>query len=122
MRLGTKFSQSDHVVYSTEYGEMCPSCGRAKKECVCRKSITPVGDGIVRVLRDSKNRGGKNVSVITGLLLENEKLKELATKLKKRCGTGGTVKNGTIEIQGDHRELLVAELIKLGYVAKLAGG
>jgi len=117
-----KFQQKNYIVYSTEHGEMCPHCNKPKKQCVCKKNVTPTGDGIVRVARNSKHRGGKCVSVISGVLLEHEKLKELATKLKKRCGTGGTVKDGVIEIQGDHREVLVAELVKLGFTAKLAGG
>lgn len=122
MAASGKFSQNSYIVYSSEHGEMCPKCARPKKQCVCKKHVVPDGDGIVRVSRNSKHRGGKCVSVITGVLLEQEKLKELATKLKKRCGTGGTVKDGIIEIQGDHREVLVAELIKLGFTAKLAGG
>lgn len=120
-----KFSQQSYIVYSSEHGAMCPHCNKPKKQCVCKqnqKSQVPVGDGVVRVARSSKHRGGKCVSVVTGILLAEDKLKDLATKLKKKCGTGGTVKDGVIEIQGDHREMLVAELVKLGYQAKLAGG
>lgn len=125
MKLGTKFSQLANVVYSTEHGSMCALCGQPQAKCVCKiikKNFIPSTDGIVRVSRDSKNRHGKSVSVITGLALNETQLKELATQLKKKCGTGGTVKERTIEIQGDHRTLLVAELTKLGYTAKLAGG
>ena len=76
----------------------------------------------MRVHRQTKGRGGKGVSLITGLPLDDAQLEELASKLKRRCGTGGTVKDGAIEIQGDHRDTLVAELQKLGYTAKKAGG
>ena len=76
----------------------------------------------VRVGRETSGRSGKGVSVITGLPLAGEELEALATRLKKLCGAGGAVKDGNIEIQGDHRDRLVAELIKLGYQAKRAGG
>ena len=79
-------------------------------------------DGIVRVRRESKGRGGKTVTVITGIPLDDEKLKSLAGELKRRCGTGGTVKDGLIEIQGDHRELLLEQLKSHGYTVKIAGG
>jgi translation initiation factor 1 len=93
------------------------------------KGITPVpaapakgGPARVRVGREVSGRGGKGVSVITGLPLTGEALEELATRLKKACGAGGAVKDGTVEIQGDHRDRLVAELSKLGYDAKRSGG
>jgi translation initiation factor 1 len=76
----------------------------------------------VRVGREVAGRGGKGVSVISGLPLDAAGLAELATRLKKLCGAGGAVKNGVIEIQGDHRERLVTELLKLGYAAKQSGG
>jgi translation initiation factor 1 len=76
----------------------------------------------VRVGRETKGRAGKGVTVITGLPLRGDALSALATQLKKRCGSGGTVKDGVIEIQGDHRDALVAELIRLGYSAKRSGG
>ncbi|NJO12756.1 MAG: stress response translation initiation inhibitor YciH [Gammaproteobacteria bacterium] len=76
----------------------------------------------VRVGREVAGRGGKGVSVITGLPLTGTQLEELATRLKKLCGAGGAARDGRIEIQGDHRDRLVAELIKLGYAAKRAGG
>ena len=111
------------LVYSSELGRICPACGKPVKGCVCRKKpASPVGDGIVRVRRESKGRGGKTVTVITGVPLDDEKLKALAGDLKRRCGTGGTLKDGIIEIQGDHRDLLVTELKGRGYTVKLAGG
>ena len=79
-------------------------------------------DGIVRLARETKGRGGKGVTLITGLPLADDALKELASKLKQTCGTGGTVKDGVIEIQGDQREKLSAWLQKAGYKTKLAGG
>lgn len=112
------------VVYSTEHGRMCPACGRANAECVCeeKKKEKPQGDGRVRVSRETKGRKGKGVSLIAGLPLDEHELKALAKELKQRCGTGGTVKKGVIEIQGDHRDTLVEELVKRGYAAKKSGG
>ena len=111
------------VVYSSEFGRMCPACGKPAKECVCRKtSSAPAGDGVVRIRRESKGRGGKTVMVITGLPLDAAALTALAGELKKRCGCGGTAKDGVIEIQGDHGELLLAELARRGYKAKRACG
>jgi len=110
------------VVYSSEFGRMCPGCGKPVKECACRKSSAPAGDGVVRIRRESKGRGGKTVMVITGLPLDAAALTTLAGELKRRCGCGGTAKDGVIEIQGDHGELLLAELAKRGYKAKRAGG
>ncbi len=124
MKLGVKFSNPTDVVYSTEHGQMCPACGKPKNKCACSKSkhvILPT-DGIVRLHRETSGRNGKCVTVITGLELDAEKTKQLATQLKKMCGTGGTAKNGVIEIQGDHRKLLLAEFVKRGMVAKIAGG
>lgn len=76
----------------------------------------------VRVGRETKGRAGKGVTVITGLPLAAPQLEELARQLKRRCGSGGTVRGGTIEIQGDHRDTLVAELVSLGFAAKRSGG
>ncbi len=111
------------IVYSTEHGRMCPGCGKPVAECVCRKGAAiPQGDGIVRVSRDTKGRRGKTMTIVTGVLLDEQGLQKLATELKRRCGAGGTVKEGVIEIQGDHRDLVAAELTKRGYTVKLAGG
>jgi translation initiation factor 1 len=116
-------SDEPRLVYSSESGRICPDCGKPKAGCVCRKETTrPAGDGIVRIQRESKGRGGKTVTVITGIPLDWTSLKDLAGELKRRCGTGGTLKDGNIEIQGDHRDLLVAELEKRGYKVKRAGG
>ena len=110
-------------VYSTEMGRMCPTCRRPLNDCGCRDSSTRVlGDGRVRVGRSTNGRAGKCVTLISGLPLTLEQLVDLAGKLKKRCGSGGTVKDGAIEIQGDHRELVMAQLLTLGYKAKPTGG
>lgn len=114
--------KNTRLVYSSEQGRICPDCGKAQAECLCKKSKSSPGDGRVRVQRESKGRGGKTVTVITGLPLDEKKLKALAGELKRRCGTGGTVREGAVEIQGDHADLLVAELQKRGYAAKRAGG
>lgn len=114
---------NSRLVYSTGTGRICPECGRAAAVCSCRKKGgQPAGDGIVRIRRESKGRGGKTVTVITGVPLGDEAVKILAGELKRRCGTGGTVKEGVIEIQGDHRELLLTELATRGYKVKAAGG
>jgi translation initiation factor 1 len=111
------------LVYSSEFGRICPGCGKPANSCACRKNpAPPAGDGVVRVRRESKGRGGKTVLVITGLPLEASALTLLAGELKRRCGCGGTAKDGVIEIQGDHAELLLEELAKRGYKAKRAGG
>jgi translation initiation factor 1 len=116
-------SKEAPLVYSSELGRICPECGKPKSVCICmKKPVIHKGGGIVRVQRESKGRGGKTVTVITGVSLPDGALKELAGELKRRCGTGGTVKEGNIEIQGDHRDLLVAELEKRGYKVKRAGG
>lgn len=111
------------TVYSTEHGRMCASCGRPAARCECRlKKSDSKGDGNVRVGRETKGRRGKGVTLITGLPLDDSGLRALAKELKQRCGTGGTVKGGVIEIQGDHRDLLAAELAGRGYSVKLSGG
>ncbi|HEY5621870.1 MAG TPA: stress response translation initiation inhibitor YciH [Pontiella sp.] len=101
------------IVFSTDQGRIRPE----KK-----KPAAPAGDGIVRVGRETKGRKGKGMTVITGVPLHPEGLKDLAKTLKQKCGTGGTVKERTIEIQGDHRDLLIAELQNLGYTVKRSGG
>jgi translation initiation factor 1 len=82
----------------------------------------PKGDGIVRVRRETQGRGGKTVTTVSGTGLPSDELLELASDLKRRCGTGGSVKDYVIEIQGDHRAAIVAELEKRGFTVKLAGG
>lgn len=113
------------LVYSTEHGRLCPGCGRPSAACSCRTQTAAgkaCGDGIVRVGRETKGRKGKGVTLINGLDLGEEELKALAGELKKRCASGGAVKDGRIEIQGDHRELVVELLQKKGWKVKRAGG
>ncbi|MFH1570645.1 MAG: translation initiation factor Sui1 [Gemmatimonadota bacterium] len=112
-------------VYSTDHGRLCPECGRPAAQCACRqRQPAPAarGDGVVRVGRQTQHRKGKGVTVVTGVPLTGEALEELARDLKQRCGAGGTVRDGVIEIQGEHRDALVAELQKRGYAVKRAGG
>ncbi len=80
----------------------------------------PRGDGIVRVRRETQGRGGKTVTTVAGVGLAEDALRELASELKRRCGTGGSVKDYVIEIQGDHRDAVVAELEQRGYIVKRA--
>lgn len=110
------------LVYSTETGRTCPDCGQPVANCRCSLGEPPIGDGIVRVARETKGRKGKGVTLISGLALPEKELKALAKTLKAKCGTGGTVKDFVIEIQGDQRDTLVPELEKLGYRVKRAGG
>ncbi|HEU0001382.1 MAG TPA: stress response translation initiation inhibitor YciH, partial [Ktedonobacteraceae bacterium] len=79
-------------------------------------------DGIVRIMRDRKHRGGKTVTLITGIPATNDTIATLAQQLKKLCGSGGTIKDGVIEIQGDHCDKVQAKLSALGYKVKRAGG
>ena len=112
-------------VYSSDEGRLCPSCGRPVARCTCagdRRTRRSQTAGPVRVGRQTKGRKGSGVTVITGLPLSAAELSELAGDLKRRCGSGGTVRDGTIEIQGDHRDLLVAELGARGWSAKRSGG
>jgi translation initiation factor 1 len=114
---------SSRIVYSTGIGTLCPNCRRAVRECVCPKGAPGAArPSVVRVGRETAGRAGKGVSTISGLPLAAAELEALATQLKKRCGSGGTVREGVIEIQGDHRDTLVAELVKLGWPAKRSGG
>jgi translation initiation factor 1 len=111
------------TVYSTEHGRLCAKCGLPITQCECgRTNAFPKGNGIIRVGRQTKGRKGKGVTLITGLPLDEEELQRLAKELKRKCSSGGTVKNGVIEIQGDHRAMLVDELKGLGYSARLSGG
>jgi translation initiation factor 1 len=118
-----KKAKTKGLVYSTDTGRVCSGCGYPLKQCCCsnEKSQQP-GDGIVRVSRQTKGRKGSGVCLISGLPLGEADLKKIAKQLKQKCGSGGAVKKGVIEIQGDHREVLVEALKKLGYKAKLAGG
>ncbi len=102
------------LVYSTGVGKITPN----KKPA----SNHPKGDGIVRIRRETKGRKGKGVSTISGVDLPEKELKLLAKELKQLCGTGGALKDGVIEIQGDNRDKIQAALQKRGFEVKLAGG
>lgn len=112
------------TVYSTEQGSLCPRCGKPVSGCICaqKNRLVSSGDGIVRISRETKGRKGKGVTLITGIPLPDEELKALAKQLKKKCGTGGTIKQGVLEIQGDHRDLLMGELAARGFTVKRCGG
>jgi len=111
------------LVYSTEAGRMCPVCRRPLAQCICRKApAAPAGDGVVRLFFETKGRGGKGVTVVRGLALDEDALAAVGKKLKAACGVGGTVKDGTIELQGDHRERVLALLTAQGHKVRKAGG
>jgi translation initiation factor 1 len=110
------------LVYSTEAGRMCPACRRPVAACVCSQKVVPAGDGIVRVSRETKGRAGKGVTLVKGLALDATALAQLGKQLKAACGSGGTVKDGVIEVQGDHCERLIALLQAQGHTVKRAGG
>jgi translation initiation factor 1 len=110
MRANSNFT----LVYTTETGRVKPGA--------LNKPVSQTSDGTVRLQRQTKGRGGGTVIMISGVPLPVSSLKDLAGELKKRCGCGGTVKDGVIEIQGDHRDTLMIELQARGYKVKLAGG
>lgn len=117
-----KSSSNGGLVYSTESGRMCPACRQPLAQCVCKAKAAPVGDGVVRVSRQTKGRGGKSVTLVKGLALDAAALALLGKQLRTACGSGGTVKDGVIEIQGDHCELVMEALRKQGHNPKRAGG
>lgn len=112
------------LVYSTETGRTCPVCRMALAQCICkaRARTAPVGDGVVKVARQIKGRGGKSVTLVTGLALDPDALAMLGKQLRTACGCGGTVKDGVIEVQGDHCEKVMEALKKQGYHPKRVGG
>ncbi len=111
------------LVYSSEQGRTCPNCGNPAAKCACRGArFIPSGDGIARVRREISGRGGKTVTTISGIQLKTDELKDLTKELKQLCGSGGALKDGIIEIQGDHRDKIVAALQDRGFTVKLAGG
>lgn len=119
----TSATSDSRLVYSTDVGRRCPNCQRPSADCICKQG-TPgkAVAGPVRVARETQGRKGKGVTVITGLGLSQSALETLAKELKKRCGSGGMATAERIEIQGDHRDTIVAELIQRGFNAKRAGG
>lgn len=115
-----KRQHSGGLVYSTDVGRICPGCREAVAHCTCgsgKPRVAP-GDGVVRVARETKGRGGKCVTTVRGVPLAAEALEDLARRLKAACGAGGTVKEGVIEIQGDHGQVLAERLAKEGWKVK----
>lgn len=114
------------LVYSTETGNTCPGCEQPITDCHCNEiedqQRVEKLDGVVRIHRETKGRKGKGVTLIKGVPLAEKELKVLAKSMKQHCGTGGALKNGVIEIQGDQREQLLAFLEKKNFNVKLAGG
>lgn len=120
-----KTASAGGLVYSTDTGRMCSACRQPIASCTCaasRTRTTPLGDGIARIRREIGGRGGKTVTVVTGLALDEPELVALSRRLKSACGTGGTVKGGGLEFQGDHRDELASLLAREGFKTKFAGG
>lgn len=117
-----KSKSSGGLVYSTEVGRTCPACRQALAACRCESRSAILGDGQVRVARQTKGRGGKTVTLVKGLALDALALAQLGKQLRSACGSGGTVKDGVIEIQGDHCDRVLATLAALGHQPKRHGG
>ena len=116
-------TSSTRLVYSTATGRICPECGQPIAACVCRRrAASASGDGALRVSREKTGRGGKTVTVVRGAALDSAALQALGKRLKAACGSGGTVKGGVVEVQGDHADRLVALLKAEGFAVKQAGG
>jgi translation initiation factor 1 len=115
---------SGGLVYSTDSGRMCPGCRRPQADCVCAALAkpAPASDGTVRVGCETKGRGGKAVTTVRGLDLAPDALAALGKTLRAACGAGGAVKDGALEIQGDHRDRVMAALQALGLRVKRSGG
>lgn len=121
-----KTSSFGGLVYSTDAGRMCPACRQPVAACRCATvraaAAASAGDGIARVRREVGGRGGKTVTTVAGLALGEVELVALAKRLKVACGTGGTIKGGILELQGDHVDALLSLLTKEGFKSKRAGG
>ena len=123
-RTVTPEASSSRLVYSTDMGRICPDCRQPAASCICGQARAPLPptDGIVRVSHETKGRKGKGVTLIKGVALDADGLASLAKQLKASCGSGGTVKDGVIEIQGDHRDVVIAALTRQGRTVKRSGG
>lgn len=122
---------NNRLVYSTQTGRICSGCGKPTADCGCKKGrpapkkalIVPgSNDGAIRIRREVKGRRGKTVTAIFGIPLAGRELQQFVKQLKQRCGSGGSIKDGVVVIQGDHRDILQAEIAKRGWPVKLAGG
>ena len=113
-------SGSTRLVYTTDLGCTCPACRRAVADCTCSTAkAAPAGDGIVRIARETKGRGGKTVTLVRGLGLDAVALGALGKALRSACGAGGAQKDGVIEIQGDHRERVAAWLVERDFKVRV---
>jgi len=119
-----KSSSNGGLVYSTDGGRMCPQCRQPQARCACNANAKAAvaGDGVVRVSRQTKGRGGKCVTLVKGVALDATALAALGKQLRAACGCGGTVKDGVIEVQGDHCDLVMETLARLGHQPKRSGG
>ena len=114
---------ASRLVYSTDAGTICPDCRQSVKACICRKAgARAASDGVVRVSRQTKGRGGKTVTRVDGLPLDDAALAQLGKQLRSACGSGGTVKDGVIEVQGDHCDKVIEALKQHGFAARRSGG
>ena len=118
----TNPSSLSGLVYSTDAGRMCPACRHPTPSCICKALAPPKTDGVVRVSLQTKGRGGRSVTLVGGLPLDVPALAALAKQLRSACGSGGTVKEGFVEVQGDHVAVVMAALQKQGYNVKRSGG
>ncbi|MBK6851411.1 MAG: translation initiation factor Sui1 [Burkholderiales bacterium] len=122
----SKSDNNSGLVYSTDSGRMCPDCRQPLAGCLCKQQARALalakGDGVVRVSRETKGRGGKAVTLVRGLQLDDAALAALGKQIRTACGSGGTVKDGVIEVQGDHCDRVLALLVAAGHKAKRAGG
>ena len=115
---------SGGLVYSTDGGRMCPVCRKPVAACACGRLAAPssTGDGVVRVSRETGRRGGKTVTLVRGVALDAAGLAALGKRLRTACGAGGTVRDGVLEVQGDHCDRVMALLRAEGWAVKRAGG
>jgi translation initiation factor 1 len=122
--IGMRKTGSGGLVYSTEGGRMCPACRKPVPQCICGTQASTVlrGDGVARVSRETKGRGGKVVTIVRGVEADAATLAALGKQIRTLCGSGGTVKDGVIEVQGDHCERVIAFMKEAGWAVKRAGG
>jgi translation initiation factor 1 len=117
----TQGSSNSRLVYSTDAGRLCSECNAPVEGCICqeiKRNIIVKGDGVIRLRYEVKGRKGKGVTTISGLPMNTTGLLDFAKELKQKFGTGGSVKDYIIELQGDHREQVSKELGRIGYLVK----
>lgn len=120
----SKINKTSALVYSTDTGKICAGCAKPVTACECQRQVAgrPAVDGVIRIRRETKGRNGKGVTLIDGLPFAGNELLTLIKTLKTKCGSGGTFKDGIVEIQGDHRVVVQTYLQGAGYRVKLTGG